>query len=120
MSEILKERLQETDADGVAAFVFRHFHAAKLQAGSPQSFLLGHAAGDQVGGVGLDVEAHLFVHFTFHAAAAQHGGGPRAKAGPGVHSSSGVVCRIPAMTAVIWFQRSASDCRRRLPAAVSR
>src|SRR5439155_3955119 len=119
-AQVLEKAVDETYTSRIAAFFFRAFDAAKLDARAPQCLRARHAAASQVFRECLDVKAQLRVHLPFHPRTAESCLQPRPKPAPKRHTSSGLVPKIPAMTSAMRFQFSASACSLRFPAAVSR
>jgi hypothetical protein len=96
--QILDKTFDETGASGVAAFLFGAFHAAKLDARTPERFFALNSAAHQILSPRLDVEAQLRIHLAFHPRVSHDGARPGTKAAPKRHISSGVICRILAIT----------------------
>ena len=118
-AQVLNEAINGVRASRVAAFLFCALHAAKLDPRAPQCLRARHAAASQVFRECLDVEAQLRVHLAFHPRPPRHRAHPRPDSVQKPHTSSGVLCRIPAMTSAMRFHFSASVCNLRFPAAVS-
>src|SRR5215470_2465480 len=116
-AQVLENAIDETDSARLAAFFLGALYAAKLNTRPPQRLSTANAAARQILRARLDVEPQLRVHLALHPPAPQNGQQPKTKAAPEGHTSSGVVCRIPAITSAMRFHFSASVCNLRLPAA---
>src|SRR5271168_1841205 len=71
VAEVAQEIVDPTETKRVAHFVLVRGNATEFEAGLPHGFVGVEALALQVGGAGFEMEADLFVHFFFEAAAAE-------------------------------------------------
>ena len=87
VADVLEQRFEERDAAGVATFFFGGFEAAKFEAGAAEGFVPRDAGGDEVVGVGFEMEAEFGVHVALHLGAVESGVEPGTEAGEVGHYS---------------------------------